>query len=260
MGGVPVNIIFNMTNLYDMSPIGSTNYHILKKMLRNLPDYKDASIYEIAAMTDTSRTTVWRLVQALGYNSFSEFRYALSNAVSKYDLYNRTDFGAAEKDVNKTIRKITDRLQNSITRINEINITLLEEIVDLFHEADQVSFYWMDKNIYLDALKQNLAMSGKDTTFRMLLPEMIADAETLSENSVVLIYTMEHTEVLDMDPLFDILKEKKCKLIIKASEKSHYERYADILLDDVYNRNNMSLIDIYLVLGLLNEMYRGKYL
>ena len=84
-----MNVLQSLTELYNSQDIDSIYRELALKILGNLDQMRRVTIYDIADLTNSSRTTVWRLVQKLGYESFSDFRYALQSAASQYVYYNR---------------------------------------------------------------------------------------------------------------------------------------------------------------------------
>ena len=84
-----MNVIQALTELYNSQSMESIYRELARQILENLDQMKRVTIYDIAELTSSSRTTVWRLVQKLGYRSFSDFRYALQSAASQYVYYNR---------------------------------------------------------------------------------------------------------------------------------------------------------------------------
>ena len=64
-----MNIFQNMIELYNHLSPGSTYRFALKGILMNLREVCDASIYELADLTSSSRTTIWRMLQMLGYEN-----------------------------------------------------------------------------------------------------------------------------------------------------------------------------------------------
>ena len=84
-----MNVLQNLTQLYNQLPSDSTYKDVAGKILTNLEEVSNATIYDAAELTNASRTTLWRLVQKMGYENYSDFRHALKQAVSQYTYYNR---------------------------------------------------------------------------------------------------------------------------------------------------------------------------
>ena len=67
-----MNVLQGLTELYNHLSFDSTYRNVCRGILENLEEAADGSIYDIAELTNSSRTTVWRMVQKLGYQNRSE--------------------------------------------------------------------------------------------------------------------------------------------------------------------------------------------
>ena len=257
-----MNIFRNLTNLYAMSPVDSTYYHALNEIFRNLPGLANATIYDLSELTNVSRSTIWRMVKDMGYEDFTAFRAALSNGITRYSLYNRSDMGTATDDLSAVKDTILNRLSLLSEDVRAADPGKIEEIADLLHRAGRVSVYSSQREVQMDSLLQNLTMSGKSVSYRMLLPEMIADAAAADENSVAFVHALEFTETLDMEPLLKILQKQGCTMIsLGVSPDGTLSGYTDLSIFDVLGHAaRIGQFAVPVFLTLINELYRGKYL
>jgi DNA-binding MurR/RpiR family transcriptional regulator len=72
--GILVNRLLVLLNGADS---GSTYYHIALTILKNLRRLADMNINEVADMCAVSKSTISKFVRELGYNDYSDFRYAI---------------------------------------------------------------------------------------------------------------------------------------------------------------------------------------
>ena len=75
--------------------------------------------------------------------------------------------------------------------------------------ADKVVFYTPYKNSAILSLQQNLAMEGQETGYYCLLPDMLEDSITLTEQSIVIVNMIEHVETMDMELYLIILRKRE---------------------------------------------------
>lgn len=75
-GATDVNVLQNLIELYNHLSWDSTYRDVVRGILMNLQEAADASIYELAELTNSSRTTIWRMLKLLGYDNYSAFRHA----------------------------------------------------------------------------------------------------------------------------------------------------------------------------------------
>ena len=66
-----MNVLQNLTELYNHLSFDSTYRNVCKGILENMEEAANGAIYEIAELTNSSRTTIWRMVQKMGYSNFS---------------------------------------------------------------------------------------------------------------------------------------------------------------------------------------------
>jgi len=257
-----MDVIKNLTNLYNQTPIGNSNFYILRTLLRNLPELEDMTVYDIAELANTSRTTVWRLLKQMGYGSFTAFKVALSTAVSRYSLYNKGEFGYALSDTAASVDRVRERLQNVLVNVEHTNLARLEAAAALLYDAEQVSFYCYEPISYLSELQQNLSFCGKTTAMRLTLPEMLVDAAWMDASGVALVQPFEFPQGLDMEPLFEVLNKNGCRiLLLGPGDRSKYGKYAAFSLTDVFDFLPAGGgFGTAAFLCVLNETYRGRYM
>jgi DNA-binding MurR/RpiR family transcriptional regulator len=57
--------------------------------LEHLNEASEGIIYDLAELKNSSRTTIWGMIQKLGYTSYTEFRHELKKAAKNYIYYDR---------------------------------------------------------------------------------------------------------------------------------------------------------------------------
>lgn len=256
-----MNVLQALTELYNSQEVGSIYKELALKILGNLDQMRRVTIYDIAELTNSSRTTVWRLVQKLGYDSFSDFRYALQSASSQYVYYNRmveerkavigekllTDLSGQLKDVNRILSQY-------------ISAEIIDELTDEISDASKIHFYLPLRTSFIYSFQQNLWVDGKDSEYRCLIPEMMAATRYLNENSIVLISSIEHAETQDMTKIFETVKEKGSTIWLTGNNESRYADYADRALLISKEKPAVWLIAFELFILALSERYRGKFI
>lgn len=233
---------------------------LAKKILQNLDQMKRVTIYDIAELTSSSRTTVWRLVQKLGYSNFSDFRHALQSAALQYNYYNRL----VPKQINnspKLINQIQAELFSAAEQLGKtVTNEMLNELTDELLASSSIRFYMPFRLAPIYSLQINLAKCGKDTAYFCLLPDMLADAQTLDSNSIVLISTLEYAETLNMSKVFQELKERGVKIWLSGASESQYELYADRHLMDISATPSSWMFTFEGLILAISERFRGKFI
>ena len=256
-----MNVLQNLTELYNSQDIDSVYRDLALKILGNLDQMRRVTIYDIADLTNSSRTTVWRLVQKLGYENFSDFRYALQSAASQYVYYNRmieqrkTASGAAL--LNGLSRQLSDTnklLSQSVTAEE------IDELTDEIANASKVHFYLPFRTSFVYSFQQNLWIDGKNSEYQCLLPQMLSSTQYLDDRSIVLISTIEYAETLDMTRVFETIKEKGSTIWLSGNTESRYADYADRQLLVSKAPPAVWIIAFELFILALSERYRSKFI
>ena len=256
-----MNVLQCLTELYNSQDIDSIYRELALKILGNLDQMKRVTIYDIAELTNSSRTTVWRLVQKLGYDSFSDFRYALQSASSQYVYYNRM----VEQRKNVSGEKLILDLNSQIKDVGRlltqmISADEIDELTDEISDASKVHFYLPFRTAFVYSFQQNLWIDGKDTEYQCLIPDMLAATRYLNENSIVLISSIERAETQDMTRVFETIKEKGSKIWLTGNAESRYTDYADRQMMVSNEKPAVWLIAFDVFLLALSERYRGKFI
>ena len=239
-----MNVLQSLTELYNHLSFDSTYRNVCRGILENL---------------NPSRTTVWRMVQKLGYQNFTDFHHELKRAVKQYTYYNRLLPPEQSRDaVSVKDAMLAQAIETCEILRDQIDAGEAERIAEELSDADKVVFYTPYKNSAILSLQQNLAMDGKETGYYCLLPDMMEDSGTLTEQSIVIVNMIEHVETMDMEPVFANIKAKGAK-VYGASKR--YKKYLDRELFRGSREKVVTgvlLFDLYFLM--LSEIYRMKYI
>lgn len=256
-----MNVLQSLTELYNSQDLDSVYRDLALRILCNLDQMRRVTIYDIAELTNSSRTTVWRLVQKLGYESFSDFRYALQSAASQYDYYNRMverrKASSNEKLVGEVTRQMDDAKQILSKAVSE---TEVDELVDEISDMSKVHFYLPFRSSFAYSFQQNLWKDGKNSEYHCLIPDMLNASGYLNEESLTIISTIEYAETQDMTRVFESVHSKKSQIWLMGNSESRYTPYADRHLLAVDAKPAAWIIAFECYLLLLSERYRGKYI
>lgn len=257
-----MNILQNLIVFYNQLPSDSTYYSVCRGILKHLEEASKGTIYDLAELTNSSRTTIWRMLQKLGYESFSDFHHELKNAVKNYTYYNRI---LPSKECQDTVA-IKDALLSQIHSVyeniqNNLDTKELEWIAQKIHQADKVCFYTSFQNTAISSFQQNLAMDGKETICCHLIPDMIRNSQTLTSKSLVFVHTIEHAETMDMKSVFESLKRQGACIWGIGTSRSKYKEYMNKeLLSNDSDKIVEAMISFDSYFYMLSELYRMKYI
>ena len=254
-----MNVLQNLTALYNRLPYDSTYREVAKGILENLTQMEEVTIYDIAEITNSSRTTVWRMVQKMGYKNFSDFRYALQSAVSQYNYYNRMLPIAECKSEEAILAAVSERTMEATTILQKcFTAETMREMVSEIQRAEKIHFYMPFRLAMVEAFQQNLSMDGKETAYYTLLPDMLDASNELNENSIVFISTIEYAETLDMKAVFSKAYDRGAKIWFAGNSRTRYRKYAERMILDIEADSFSWLTALEGMLLALSESYRAN--
>ena len=256
-----MNVLQSLTELYNSQDIDSVYRDLALKILGNLDQMRRVTIYDIADLTNSSRTTVWRLVQKLGYESFSDFRYALQSAASQYVYYNRMIEQRKTASCEALLNGLSRQLSDSNKLLSQlVTAEQIDELTDEIASSSKVHFYIPFRTSFIYSFQQNLWIDGKNSEYQCLLPQMIASTRYLDDRSITLISTIEYAETQDMTRVFEAVKQKGSRIWLTGNAESRYADYADrhVLMSKAPPA--VWLIAFELFILALSERYRNRFI
>lgn len=256
-----MNVLQCLTELYNSESMDSIYKELARRILENLDEMRNVTIYDVAEITNSSRTTVWRLVQKLGYRSFSDFKYAIRSASSQYVYYNRM----IEHRKNITSAELITDVSKQLTTAGKIykkylSKELLEELTDELSDSVRIHFYLPFKSSFVYSFQQNLWKDGKFTEYCCMIPEMLKAAEYLDEDSIVFMNILEFTETQDMSEVVQKIKKKGARLWIAGNSSSNFEEKADRILFMMTAEPTAWALAFDCFLLSLSEYYRVRFI
>ena len=256
-----MNVLQSLTELYNAQDQDSIFKELARQILCNLDQMKRITIYDVAELTNSSRSTVWRLVQKLGYPSFSDFKFALQSAASQYVYYNRM----IDRRLNAAPETLFQAAGEQLREASDIfsqtmSAQALEELVDLLSQAGSVHFYMPFRSAFIYSLQQNLWQQGIDSEYCCLVPDMLEAALHLGTDSIVLMSTIEFTETMDMTGVFEAIQAQGARIWLMGHTETRYEQYVErrLLVSDAKPAAWLLAFESFILA--LSERYRGKYI
>ena len=258
-----MNVLQNLVELYNQLPEDSTYKEVARRMLANLDEVAERTIYEVAELTNSSRTTVWRMVQKMGYENYSDFHHALRQAVGNYTYYNRILRPECCADEESIVGAFIQNMK-SVRTIMEKNFSeqRISALAEKIHKADKILFFIPYRTFAIAAFQQNLSMTGKITDYVCLYPDMLESCRQLTADSIVFIDTIDHAEAMNVLEIFGRAKKAGAHIIKITKPRAPYDSYTDqVLLNfdmvgDVSTNMNLT-VNYFLI---LSEIYRKKYI
>ena len=256
-----MNVLQSLTELYNSQDRDSILRDLARRIMTNLEHMKRVTIYDIAELTNSSRTTVWRLVKKLGYESFSDFKFAIQSAASQYTYYNRLLDASKSKPASSLVAEMRNQMAEAERIISEnVSAELIEELAQALSCADKIYFFMPFRSSCIYSFQQNLWKSGKETCYSCLIPDMLDAADDLDENSVVIMSTIEFVETIDMTRVFQKVQAAGSTIWLTGHMTSKFSNYVhrQILTVETTPAAWLLAFDCFIIT--LSEHYRSKYI
>ncbi len=250
-----MNVLQSLIELYNHLSPDSTYRHVLEVILTHLQEAADASIYDLAELTDSSRTTIWRMLQMLGFDSYARFRSALKQAVENYPFYNRILNCPGSEIRQRASAQLRDAARWLEEQLPTEELTRMAKLVS---EKREVFFFFPYRTAAIYSFQQNLAFAGKRTALCCLLPEMLQLAETAGEDTLAVCMTIEYAETNNWKPLFERLSQGGAEIAMCGHTR--YDRFVDYPLcrTELDTLAMLQCCDAYLYAW--SETFRSRYL
>lgn len=261
-----MNILHNLVALYDSTEPDDTYHSAIRYILEHLDSVPNANIYDLAELTATSRTTLWRLVQKLGYKSYSEFKHELGNTLQKYTYINRVLPGEDTGGDAELISSYFSAVRANVEGLEQaLVMDELHSVVDAVHRAGRVCFYVYGRVFSEIPFQANLAVDGKQTEILTRNPDLAAHAQTLDPSCFVFISSVEYSDTMDLEPVFITAKEKGATVFLMSGGVSRYTKYADFQIPftsqvQAATSGMVNTYRMYMYLDIINMLYRRKYI
>ena len=199
-----MSLLIKMRQIKDLSP---SERHIVDYIFDNLPEVINIGIVDLSKKTNTSTTTVKRLCQKLGINSYIDFRLELSMELSNY-IKNSIIKGAKEPvrrydSVADIIKKVSNQNAKSVLESTNINDSeLVETIVKLMKSCRRIDWYGVGPSnvVAVDAAIKCMRLGIETSSYNNRMQMMVnAKACSCQDTMAFLVsYTGETTEILEV--------------------------------------------------------------
>ena len=258
-----MNVLQNLTTFYNQQPLDSTYRTVAERILEHLREASEATVNELAEITDASRTTIYRMLQKMGYKNYQDFHHDLKQAVKNYTYYNRI-IPSGEILDSSDIPAYCGTQMSCISQKLELLLDPegLQKTAGAVMNAPAVYFFLSHQSAAVNSFQQNLALAGKKGTICCLYPEQFFAARTVPSGSIIFINTIEFAESQNMTEIFKELKKNGAHIILLSTLESRYEKYADSyfipLQEDLSIFSSLLLEETYFLM--LSEIFRYTYI
>lgn len=234
--------------------LNQTDKEVLSYILKNKAEVTDTTIINLAEKTLTSKSSIMRLTQKLGYSGYSELKYNLESELSQTKESKSQSFSNSQEEEIQTTKKL----------FNQMDLTpLLEKI----HEANRIYCYgtgWAQRDILSD-FKRSMIALDRDLILINSSTELGFAAKNMTKDDLVIIVSLsgdikgskEAIEVLNVQdvPILSITDLNNNKYAAVAE----YNLYCNSKTFQLNEIEIESLFSFYVVTDLLYRRF-AEYL
>ncbi len=161
-----MSVIYQMLSLYNSVAEDNIFHSILQNMFKDLRHLPEKSIEAVAADCFTSPSSISRLVKALGFRNFTEFKYALSNVIKTYGFENRlspSELGAGARPAEGYLNAVNATVQFFLERFDTAQTDRVVSMI-LAHRTVYI-LYCGNGKANIHPLQCELVMSGRNAPY-----------------------------------------------------------------------------------------------
>ena len=225
---------------------------IVSYILKNKKETQDISITKLAEVCHTSKSTIHRLTQKLGFSGFVEFKYSIKQSIE------------ISIDPNNDV---IEKLKNDIeTTYKLFKQTEVKKIVEKIYHAQRIYGYgtgWAQLNA-LNDLNRNFILSGKNSMMLQSKTELKLLLSEMDSNDLVIILSKsgdgielsEITKLLSLKkiPILSITEFKNNDLASKTDYNLYFQS-SDFYDKHRENTSKKTFVTVNIVLDMLYREY-----
>lgn len=228
---------------------------IVSYILQNKNEIQNISITELAKICHTSRSTILRLAQKLGFSGFVEFKYSIKNSI----------------DMNVTVSNeqedLIDKLMNDIQVTNKLySQTNLENIMKSLFESKRIYSYgtgWVQLNA-LNDFHRNIMLSGKTSMILQSKTELELLMTDFNQDDLLIIISKSGDNqslsdiirklAINNVPVLSITEFKKNELATKTDYNLYFQ-CSEFFDKHRNNPTKKTFVTLHLLLDMLYRDY-----
>lgn len=239
-----INEKYNLLNENELS--------IISYILQNKEETQNISITKLAETCHTSKSTILRLAQKLGFSGFVEFKYSIKQNIETSKNSHDDIIGKLKNDI-----EITYKLFHQ---------TDVEKIVEKIYSAKRIYAYgtgWAQLNA-LNDLNRNFILSGKSSMVLQSKTELKLLLTELNNDDLIIILS-KSGDSIELSEITNLLALKKIPVLSVTefknndlASKTDYNLYFQSSMFYDKHRENTSkktFVTVNLVLDMLYREY-----
>lgn len=156
---------------------------IMEYLISNLDDIQSYPMVDVASRAETSRSALLRFCQKLGYDGYSQFKYAVTQYLSS---------PSSTVNTAKESKSIAAIYSETILKLDEtIDLNSLQELKTLFKEANKIKvFGYAETGLTATHFCQRLLDINYDAQPISSVSTITANIDVASEEDLLIFFTL----------------------------------------------------------------------
>lgn len=252
----------NMLAVYNATPADSMLRSIIRRILVNLKDVGNMTIYDLADTCYTSPASISRLVKRLGYKNYSYFQKDVADCIAKYEHHNRLiplDSIPEDVDLPDFFLDTLDRLMNNMRK--KLDKEKVRELATAIHNSEKITVYSYTGYFAEIFLQSDIFMSGKICDVFQQEKEMMEHAKVLTKNDLVILLSPKCIAGTQADKVIEKIHENNAKVCI-ITDSRHFsglkKAEMNFVFEGVMHSVDMLVLQTFLCIVVME--YRRMYI
>lgn len=252
-----------LLNFINNSVKHDTNYEIAKGMLKNYDLIPNKTIHQMADICYVSSASVSRFVKVIGFKDYTAYKNAIKNKIDINVDYSDEVSYANKGDLIPVLKTYTDNIIDNINfAFNNVDLNQFERLTKLIHESKEVVFLGLEFATLIGTHFQiKMAELNKHIQIGITFEEQLELIKTLSEESLVIIASLEGGYFYRNDKIIRTIQEKNANIVTLTMNKNlkPLQVADEIILISKTNSNTEGRISLLYIIELIIMVYYVHY-
>lgn len=237
-----------------------TNYDIALKLLAEYEQIPNMTINQMADICYVSTASISRFIRLLGFATCSEFKNACRRTLNiKSTDYSVTVSKAKREDSKPILEEYTNNvIENIKFTFDNIDYQQMDRICQMLFDAEDIALLGLEFSSLLGSHFQNrMALMDRYVNIGFSYEKQLEIAQSLGNNAVVIIASIEGGYFYRNDEIISILREKKSKIIVLTMNMHNklMREVNEVLLCSKHNNDTEGRVSLLYILEIILMYY-----
>lgn len=257
-------LINRLLILLNETSTDATYYHIALTLLQNMSTLRSASINDVAELCTVSKSTISKFIRALGYQDYSDFRYALEFEDVRYRMPNTFVHDVIGYLQEHSIQEYAQLLAEDLTsNVESLDLSSLDRLAKDIHRFRTVeAFGLMFSETAAIDLQTKLGRIGKFIRTSQNDLHQFELIRSADENTLIIVFSesgsfMDRYEMIDRKTGKSVFYDTKGTVVMfTANEKMTRDPRIDYIIQ---MRHTDAVHTHRIVYPLLTDILTNRY-